>query len=142
MTLRSIIWHELRSRPWAALSSGLAILLGVAALVAIRHITVASEGHVSHQLSELGANILVLPPEATLQDYYAADQNSGTLPEEYVSEIYLSGLTGIEQVSPRLNIPATVRGVAVTVTGILPQSELEAQAAWQTTTLFTAPQGA
>jgi putative ABC transport system permease protein len=141
MTLRSIIWHELRSRPWAALSSGLAILLGVAALVAIRHITVASEGHVSHQLSELGANILVLPPEATLQDYYAADQNSGTLPEEYVSEIYLSGLTGIEQVSPRLNVPATVRGVAVTVTGILPQSELEAQAAWQTTTLFTAPKG-
>ncbi len=87
MTLRSLIWHELRSRPWAALSNSLAILLGVAALVAIRHITVASEQDVSHQLSDLGANILVLPQEATLQDYYAADQNSGTLPEEHVSEI-------------------------------------------------------
>jgi putative ABC transport system permease protein len=141
MNLRSLIWSELRSRPWAALSNGLAILLGVAALVAIRHITVASEQDVSHQLSDLGANILVLPQEATLQDYYAADQNSGTLPEEHVSEIYLAGLTGIEQVSPRLNVPATVRGTAVTVTGVLPQSELEAQAAWQTTTLFTAPKG-
>ena len=141
MTLHSIIWNELRSRPWAALSNGLAILLGVAALVAIRHITVASEEDVSHQLSELGANILVLPSEATLQDYYAADQNRGTLPEEHVSEIYLAGLTGIEQVSPRLNVATTVRGIPVTLTGILPQSELEAQASWQTATMFTGPKG-
>ncbi|MEZ5940251.1 MAG: FtsX-like permease family protein [Planctomycetaceae bacterium] len=139
MTLRSMIWHELRSRPWAVLSNSLAILLGVAALVAIRHITVHSEQEVSQQLAQLGANILVLPPEATLQDYYAADQNGGTIPEEHVSEIYLAGLTGIEQVSPRLNVPANLGGLDVTLTGILPQSELEAQTAWQTTTLFTAP---
>lgn len=139
MTPHTLIWNELRSRPWAALSNGLAILLGVAALVAIRHITVASEQDVSRQLSQLGANILILPPEATLRDYYAADQNSGTIPEENVSEIYLAGLTGIEQVSPRLNIPAKLEDLQVTLTGILPQSELEAQAAWRTTTQFTAP---
>ncbi|QDU39349.1 Macrolide export ATP-binding/permease protein MacB [Maioricimonas rarisocia] len=140
MTLPSMIWQELRSRPWAVLSNSLAILLGVAALVAIRHVTVHSEQEVSSQLSELGANILVLPPEATLQDYYAADQNGGTIPEEYVSEIYLAGLTGVEQVSPRLNVPARLGDLDVTLTGILPQSELEAQTAWQTTAMFTAPQ--
>lgn len=140
MTLRSIIWHELRSRPWAVFSNSLAILLGVTALVAIRHLTVHSEQEVSQQLAQLGANILVLPPEATLQDYYAADQNGGTIPEEYVSEIYLAGLTGVEQVSPRLNVPARLGGLDITLTGILPQSELEAQTAWQTTALFTGPQ--
>lgn len=139
MTLRSMIWQELRSRPWAVLSNSLAILLGVAALVAIRHITVHSEQEVSQQLAQLGANILVLPQEATLQDYYAADQNGGTIPEEHVSEIYLAGLTGVEQVSARLNVPANLGGHDVTFTGILPQSELEAQTSWQTTTLFTAP---
>src|SRR5690606_20210547 len=121
--------------------SSLAILLGVAALVAIRHITFFSEKEVSQQLAQLGANILILPPEATLQDYYAADQNGGTIPEEHVSEIYLAGLTGIEQVSPRFNTPAHFGGVPVTLTGILPQSELEAQTRWQTTTVFTAPKG-
>ncbi|HWL07859.1 MAG TPA: FtsX-like permease family protein [Planctomicrobium sp.] len=141
MTLRSIIWSELRSRPWGALSSSLAILLGVAALVAIRHITFFSEKEVSQQLAQLGANILVLPPEATLQDYYAADQNGGTIPEEHVSEIYLAGLTGIEQVSPRLNVPADMGGISITLTGILPQSELEAQTTWQTATMFAAPKG-
>lgn len=139
MTLHSMIWHELRSRPWAVLSNSLAILLGVAALVAIRHVTVHSEQQVSHQLSQLGANILVLPPEATLQDYYSADKNGGTLPEEIVSEIYLASLTGIEQVSARLNVPATLGETEVTLTGILPQSELTAQNSWQTAAMFTSP---
>lgn len=137
MTLWSIVLQELRARPWTVLSSGLAILLGVAALVAIRHVTVHSENEVSRQLSTLGANILVLPKEATLQDYYSADQNGGTLPEEHVAEIWMAGLTGVEKVSPKLNVPASLGGLSVTFTGILPQSEFTAQAAWQTVAMFS-----
>jgi putative ABC transport system permease protein len=137
MRLRTLVWKELRERPWALATSGLAILLGVASLVAIRHVTVASEREVSQQLATLGANILILPKEATLQDYYAADQNGGTLPEEHVSEVYLAGLTGVEKVSPKLSVPAELGGHSVTVTGILPQSEFRTKAAWQTVSLFS-----
>lgn len=136
MNLRSIIWHELTSRPGTLVFNSLAILLGVAALVAIRHVTVHSEKEISQQLTKLGANILVLPKDATLQDYYAADQNGGTLSEEHVAEIYLAGLSGIEQVSPRLNVTTDVQGKSFAVTGILPQSEVEALATWQATTMF------
>jgi len=136
MNLRSIIWHELKSRPAGVAFNSLTIFLGVAALVAIRHVTVHSEEAVSKQLTNLGANILVLPKEATLQDYYAADQNGGTLPEEYVAEIFLSGLSGVEQVSPRLNVSTELDGHPVAVTGILPQSEVDSLAAWQATTMF------
>lgn len=139
MNLRSIIWHELKSRPAAVAFNSLTILLGVAALVAIRHVTVHSEKEISQQLANLGANILVLPKEATLQDYYAADQNGGNLPEEYVAEIFLAGLSGVEQVSPRLNVSADIRGHSVAITGILPQSEVEALANWQATTMFMNP---
>lgn len=137
MRLRTLVWKELRERPWALATSGLAILLGVASVVAIRHVTVASEQEVSRQLATLGANILILPKEATLQDYYAADQNGGTLPEENVTEIFLAGLTGVEKVSPKLSVPAEVGSQKVTVTGILPQSEFRTKAAWQTVTLFS-----
>ncbi len=139
MTLASLIWYELKARPWTVVSNSLAILLGVAALVAIRHITVHSQQQVSKQLADLGANILILPKEASLQDYYAADKTADTIPEEYVSEIYLAGLTGVEQVSPRLNVATNLAGQEVTLTGILPQAELAAQASWQTTTLFSGP---
>lgn len=137
MNLRTLVWKELRERPWALATSGLAILLGVASLVAIRHVTVASEREVSQQLATLGANILILPKDSTLQDYYSADQNGGTLLEEHVSAILLAGLTGVEKVSPKLCVPADLRGKSVTVAGILPQSEFRTQSAWQTVSLFS-----
>ena len=137
MRLQSLVWKELRERPSAMLTSGLAILLGVASLVFIRHVTVHSEQEVSRQLSTLGANILILPKDASLQDYYAADQNGRTLPEEHVSEVFLAGLTGVEKLSPKLSVPARVGELDVTLTGILPQSEFQTKAAWQTASLFS-----
>ena len=137
MRLQTLVWKELRERPSAMLTSGLAILLGVASLVFIRHVTVHSEQEVSRQLSTLGANILILPKDASLQDYYAADQNGRTLPEEHVSEVFLAGLTGVEKLSPKLSVPAKVGDLDVTLTGILPQSEFQTKAAWQTASMFS-----
>lgn len=136
MKLRTIVWKELWQRPMTMFTSGLAILLGVAALVAIRHVTVFSEQEVAHQLDSLGANILILPDGATVSDYYAADSGSATLPEEHVDLIMMAALTGVEQLSPRLSMPVSVDGSELTLTGILPQSELQAKNAWQTAALF------
>lgn len=137
MNLRTIVWKELWERPTAMATSVLAILLGVAALVAMRHVTVFSEREVGRQLESLGANILVLPKSASLQDYYSADLNGQTLPEEQVSQIMLAGLTGVEKLSPKLCVPAQFEGHSVTLTGILPQSEFQAKSAWQSTSLFS-----
>lgn len=136
MTLKSIVWKEIWQRPSAVATCVLAILLGVSALVAIRHITVFSEQAVGQQLQSLGANILVLPRDASLQDYYSADQNGLTLPEERATEIMMAGLTGVERLSPRLCVPIQLEGHALTLVGILPQQEFEAKAAWDTVTLF------
>ncbi len=136
MRLPTLVWKELRERPSAMLTSGLTILLGVAAVVAIRHVTVHAEGEVHRQLVALGANVLILPSEATLQDYYAADQSGKTLPEEHVSEVFFAGLTGVEKVSPKLSVPATFSGQPVILTGILPQSEFKTKVAWQSVSMF------
>jgi putative ABC transport system permease protein len=137
MNLRALVWKELWERPAAMATSVMAILLGVAALVSMRHVNVFSEREVTQQLNQLGANILILPKSASLRDYYAADMNGLTLPEERVSQIMLAGLTGVERLSPKLCIHAKLAGQPVTLTGILPQSEFQAQAAWQTAAIFT-----
>jgi putative ABC transport system permease protein len=136
VNLRSIVWKELWQRPTAMLASLLAILLGVAALVAIRHVTVFSQQEIGRQLDSLGANILILPKGASLANYYSADHNGQTLPEEHVSEIMLAGLPGVEKVSPRLTLPVKVQEKSATLTGILPQQEFAARSAWQTATLL------
>lgn len=137
MRLQNLVWKELRERPTAMLTSGLTILLGVAAVVAIRHVTVHAEGEVSRQLTSLGANVLILPAEASLQDYYAADQSGKTLPEEHVAEVFFAGLTGVEKVSPKLSVQTELKGQPIVLTGILPQSEFQTKVAWQSVALFT-----
>jgi putative ABC transport system permease protein len=137
MNLRTLVWRELSERPSAMLTSTLAILLGVTALVAIRHVTGFSEREVGQQLQSLGANVLVLPKAATLQDYYSADLTSQTLPESHVSSILLANLPGVERLSPKLCVAAKVGDRAVTLTGILPQSEFQAKAVWQSVSLFS-----
>lgn len=137
MNVRTLVWKEMRERPAALLTSTAAIFFGVAALVAIRHVTVHSEQEVVRQMESLGANILVLPKNATLADYYAADQNGQTLPEENAAEILLAGLTGVERLSLKMCVPATLNERQVTLTGILPQCDLEAKRAWQTVAMFS-----
>lgn len=137
MNPRKLILKELTQRPTAMLTCLLAITLGITALVAIRSMTVFSERAVASQLDALGANVLLLPLSATLQDYYASDAHGATLPEEYATQLALANLEGVERISPKLSVPADLADGRVTLTGILPQSQFEAMAAWQSAQVFS-----
>jgi putative ABC transport system permease protein len=141
MRLWTLIAKELGERPVPGLTCVAAILLGVTALVAVRTVTAYSELAVARELDALGANVLILPRGVTLQDYYAADLHGDTLPEEYVGRITLSNLEGVDNLSPKLCVPAEVAGRTVTLTGILPRSEFQAKAAWQGAGIFARPIG-
>ena len=141
MRLWTLIRKELWERPVPMLTCLLAILLGVTALVAIRTVTVFSELAVAREMDSLGANVLILPKGVSVQDYYAADMHGETLPEEYVERITLSKLEGVDNLSPKLCVPATLGGRQVTLTGILPRSEFQAKAAWGGAGVFARPIG-
>jgi putative ABC transport system permease protein len=141
MRLRTLIGKELGERPVPMLTCLLAIGLGVTALVAIRTVTVYSEQAVARELDALGANVLILPQGVSLQDYHAADLHGQTLPEEYVERITLSKLEGVDNLSPKLCVPATLGDRTVTLTGILPRSEFQAKAAWGGAGIFARPIG-
>ena len=137
MNLGSLIAKEIRARPATLAACVLVIALGVAALVAIRHVAVASQQAVSRQLAALGANVLILPKGTSLGDYYAADLHGKTVPEEHVQSVLLAMLPGVEKLSPKLCVAARIGDHEVTLTGILPQSEFQAAAAWQSVGMFT-----
>jgi len=141
MRLWTLIRKELWERPVPMLTCLVAIVLGVTALVAIRTVTVFSEHAVARELDALGANVLILPKGVSLQDYYAADLHGEVLPEEYVQRITLSKLEGVDNLSPKLCVPATLGERQVTLTGILPRSEFQAKAAWGGAGVFARPIG-
>ena len=140
MKLRTIVWREIFERKNQLATSFLAIFLGITAIVAIRNVTFYSQKAVARELDALGANILILPKSATLQDYYSADMQADNFPEEYVDRLTLSDIQGLDNLSPRLSAPVEVSGRSYTLTGILPKNEFMAKAAWQGAGIFARPE--
>jgi putative ABC transport system permease protein len=126
-----LAWQEILHRKSQLLSGLLAITLGIAVIVGIRTVTAASEVAVAVRLDNLGANILVLPQAASVDDYYTADIDAPTIPEEYVERIVTSALPGVDNLSPKLTRRTKVAGRDVVLTGILPAKEIASKPAWQ-----------
>lgn len=141
MRLRTIVLREIFERKSQLFTSFLAILLGITVIVSIKNITHYSEGAVAQEMDSLGANVLVLPKSATLQDYYNADLQSETIPEEYVTQLAMSDLAGLDNISPKLSAPVQLEGKNFTLTGILPKNEFQAKAAWSGAGVFSRPIG-
>ncbi|MDA1195739.1 MAG: ABC transporter permease [Planctomycetota bacterium] len=139
MNLAGIAWRELRHRRSSLVSGLVAITLGIAVVVGVRSVTVASEHAVAVKLDSLGANVLVLPQGATVDDYHTADIDAPTFPEEYVERMVTSALLGVENISPKLTRRTKIEGVSIVLTGILPDSEVASKPTWQLEGLEGAP---
>lgn len=136
--LNAIIWREIWQRKSRLVSGLLTITLGIAVIVGIESVTTVSRQMVAQKLDLLGANILVLPQAASVDDYYAADIDAPTFPEEYVERIATSMLPGVDNLSPKLSRRVKVSGYPVVLTGIMPSNELASKPIWQASGLMAA----
>ena len=136
MTPYKIALLELSERKHQLTTSLLAVTLGIAAIVSVQTIAMRSAIEVAHQVDALGANIMILPKSATIDDYYKAGLSTDqfTIPEAYVDKILFAkdeaGLEGVDNLSPKLSVPMEISGRTFTLTGILPKNEFMAKAAW------------
>jgi len=141
MKIKQLVLREIFQRNNQLISSLIAVSLGIAVMVAIESTTYYSEKAVAGELDALGANILILPKDATVQDYYSADFQQSEIPESYVSVLTNSDIQGLDNLSPKLSVPVEVNGRKATLTGILPKNEFKSKATWQNAIgIFTKPQ--
>ena len=137
-TFWTIVLKEIYQRKGRMVSGLLAITLGIAVIVAIQSVTSVSRQVVARKLDLLGANIMVLPQGATIDDYYSADVDAPTFPEEYVERIVSSMIPGVDNLSPKLSRRIEIEGSSVILTGILPANELASKPIWQASGLMGA----
>ncbi len=135
MKIYKLVLIELWHRKSQLISALLAITLGIGVIVGIRSVAVVSEKAVAVNLDNLGANILVLPQGTGIDNYYSADIDAPTFPEEYVEKIRTSTLAGVDNISPKLTRRIKVKNQNIVLTGILPSSELVSKPVWQTSGL-------
>ena len=131
MNIRKLVWLEFKQHKSQLISGLLAITLGIAVIVGIRSISVVSEKAVAINLDNLGANILVLPQASNVDNYYAADIDAPTMPEEYVDRIVSSNLQGVDNLSPKLTRRIKIGAENIVLTGILPKNEVTSKPLWQ-----------
>ena len=139
MNWNTLVFRELLQRKNKLITSGLAIVLGISVIVTINTVTTYSEKAIAKELDALGANILILPHQATLVDYYSADLQAGELPEEYVTLLTTSNLEGLDNLSPKLSVPVNIGDKQIILTGILPKNEFQSKASWQGAGIFSRP---
>ena len=131
MNVIKVVLKELTERKNQLATSLVAIIMGIAVIVAIRSITYYSEKAIALEMDALGANVLILPKGVTVDDYYRADLTDETMPETYVDDILTSGLKGVDNMSPKLSMTAVVSGRETIVTGIRPKQEFLAKPVWE-----------
>ncbi|MCF7919581.1 MAG: FtsX-like permease family protein [Candidatus Cloacimonetes bacterium] len=142
MKIRQIVIKELFQRRNQLISSLIAVSLGIAVMVAIQSITYYSEKAVAGELDALGANVLILAKDATVQDYYSADFQQSEIPEDYVTILAESDIQGIDNMSPKFSLPIDLNGRQATLTGILPKNEFKSKYIWQGALgIFSQPEG-
>lgn len=135
MKLRTVMWKELWLRKSQLASALVGITIGIAVIVGIQSVSAVSEKAVAVSLDNLGANILVLPQAASVDDYYSADIDAPTFPEEYAERLATSMLPGVDNYSPKLTRRVKVGETQVILTGVLPANELAAKPVWQSSGL-------
>jgi putative ABC transport system permease protein len=131
MKLTELTLKELWLRKSQLVSGLLAITLGIGVIVGIRSFSVVSEKAVAVNLDNLGANILVLPQSSSVDNYYAADIDASTFPEDYVERLVTSTIPGVDNISPKLTRRIKVGNENIVLTGILPKSEIASKPIWQ-----------
>ena len=138
MSIYTMTLKEMFRRPGHSLTAFMIVAVGVTALIAVESVVTSSEKKVASQMGQLGANILILPEGVTLHDYHSADAHGKSMPEEYVTRITLAQAVGVEELAPKLSVPADLNGQAIVLTGILPRTEFYKKSAWQSVDLLTA----
>jgi len=131
MRLTDLTLKELWHRKSQLVSGLLAITLGIGVIVGIRSFSVVSEKAVAVNLDNLGANVMVLPQSASVDNYYTADIDAPTFPESYVERIVTSTLKGVDNLSPKLTRRVKIGSENIVLTGILPKSEIASKPIWQ-----------
>ena len=121
MNLTRLVLREIIERKGSFLAALLSVAAGIALVVSVRAIMEASEAEVARKMDGLGANVLVLPPETTVADYFSADLSGAVMPASTIGKIAAANLYGVEIVSPKLSRRVALQGGTVTLTGILPE---------------------
>lgn len=121
MSVLRLLLREIQHRKLNFLLGLLAIVAAVALFVAVQTLSDASQRETVRLMRDLGFNVLILPKDASMAEFWSKDFAQAEMPEQYVQRLADSKLVAVQHVVARLQKRYEWRGRQILLTGVLPE---------------------
>jgi len=121
MSLLRLLLEEIRHRKLNFSLSVVAVAAAVALFVALVTTGRASEDETRRLMRDMGFNLLIIPRDTDMQDFWASDFAEDDMPEEYVQRLAATEDLDMDHYVAMLQKKVRWRGCQVLLTGVLPE---------------------
>jgi ABC-type lipoprotein release transport system permease subunit len=121
MSLTRLVFQEIRYRLFSFALGTLAVTAAVALYVGLVAMGRASYDETKRLMRNLGFNLIIVPAETDMVQFWATDYPEGDMPEQYVRKLAATPGMGADHYVAMLQKWVRWRGRDVLLTGILPE---------------------
>ena len=122
MSMLRLLLREMAHRKLNFLLGLVSVLAAVALVVAVLTMSDASERETVRLMRDMGFNLLIVPKNTDMADFWSEDFAKEEMPEEYVHKLANSGIMTIRHLVATLQKKITWRDRKVLMTGVLPET--------------------
>ena len=125
MNVIRLLLREIQFRKLNFALGLVSILVAVAFPVSILTMVDAADREITRLMRDMGFNLLIIPAETDMVDFWSQQYASESMPESYVGQLSESTKLQIRHLVARLQQKIEWRGRKVLLTGILPEMQME-----------------
>ncbi len=121
MSILRLLTKEILHRKLNFLLSLLAVVVAVGLFVAVLTMGKASERETRRLMRDMGFNLIIVPKDTNMEDFWARDFSEKDMPEEYVRRLANATYISADHYVAMLQRKVPWRGRSIILTGLLPE---------------------
>jgi len=121
MSVLRLLVREILHRKLNFASGLVAVMAAVALFVAVLTMGRASQRETTRLMRDMGFNLLIIPKDTNMEDFWANDFAGDDMPEEYVARLANADYISADHYVATLQKKLRWRGRQVLLTGVLPE---------------------
>ncbi len=122
MSMLRLLFKEMAHRKLNFLLGLVSVVAAVALFVAVLTMSNASERETVQLMRDLGFNVLIVPKNTNMTDFWSEDFATEEMSEDYVHKLANSGIITIRHLVATLQKKITLSNQKVLLTGVLPET--------------------
>lgn len=121
MSILKLVLKEIKNRFFTTTIFFIAITIPISIIVAIETINISIKDEVRRLMRDMGTNIIIVPKDMRMDNYWTGDFGNEEMPEEYVTKLASTPGISADHYIAKLQSKAEIGNVKVVLCGVLPE---------------------